>query len=94
MKLQPLNDYILLRPVEVKEETVGGIYVPESARDEVPEGIVEALPPDPPEEIAIGDRVIFKKYAGEEITIDGEEFRLVPSGDLLCKYVEADSIPE
>lgn len=94
MNLQPLNDFVLLKPVAPVEVSAGGIILPESAKESPDEGVVEAIPADSEEDIAIGDRVIYKKYAGNEISFDGNKFKLVPTGDILAKYVESDAIPE
>ncbi len=92
MHVQPLNAQVLLRPVEPVERTAGGIYLPETAREEPAEGVVEALPPGGLDEVAVGDRVLYKRHAGEEITLDGRKMRLVPVDDLQLKIVEADAI--
>ena len=94
MNVQPLNEHVLLKPVEAAAKTAGGLYLPETAKEAPDEGTIEALPAEGADELAIGDRVIFKKYAGEKLTIDGSEFKLIQTGDLLAKYVEADAIPE
>ncbi len=94
MNIQPLGDYILLRQVEAVTMTKGGLYLPDTAKEKPEEGIVVAMSADAPDEIAIGDKVIYKKYAGQDLTVDGESLRLIPVGDLLAKYVEADAIPE
>jgi len=93
MNLQPLGDYVLLRQVEAEEKTSSGLILPDTAKKHPDEGTVLAKAADATDEVAIGDRVVYKKYAGEEIEHDGEQLRLVPSGDLLGKYVEADAIP-
>ncbi len=94
MDIQPLNDMVLLRQVEPEEVTKGGIILPESAKERPAEGVVEAIAADATDEVAIGDRVLYKKFSGEEIEVDGTKYRLVPAGDLLAKFVEADAIPE
>lgn len=93
MNLQPLNGHVLLRTLDAAEKTAGGIYLPETAREQPAEGVVEAMPPGGSEEVAVGDRVIYKRMAGEEIALDGVKRRIVPIGDLLAKYVEADALP-
>ena len=92
MTLQPLNDHVLLRPVEPEEKTASGLYLPDTARERPSEGILLAVPAGGAEGIAIGDRVIFKAHSGEEVRLDHETLRLVPMGDLLAKYVEGDAI--
>ena len=94
MNLQPMNGYVLLRPVEAEEKTAGGLYVPATARKGSPEGIVEAVASDAGDEIAIGDRVLYKEYSGDEIEIDGQKYRLVQQSDLLAKFAETDAIPD
>jgi chaperonin GroES len=93
MNVQPLNGHVLLRPADTVERTAGGLYLPETARELPSEGIVEAVPPGGAAEVAVGDRVLYKKLAGEEISVDGRKHRLVPQGDLLAKFLEADPIP-
>jgi len=92
--LQPLNDNVLLKLNDSEERTSGGIYIPESARERPDEGEVVALPQGGVEGVAIGDRVIFKAHACEEVRLGGQRFRLVPSGDLLAKYVQGDAIAD
>ena len=94
MNIQPLGDYILLRQVEAVSRTKGGLYLPDTAKEKPEEGVIVAMSADAPDELAIGDKVIYKKYAGQDLTVEGESLRLIPSGDLLAKYVESDAIPE
>ena len=84
----------MLEPVKVEDVTKGGIVLPESARKLPAEGIVVAKAADACDEVALGDRVIYKEYSGSEIKLEGDTYRLVASGDLLAKYVEADEIPD
>lgn len=93
MRLQPLNGHVLLRPVAAEEKSAGGIFLPDAAREQPAEGTIEALPPGGSAEVAVGDRVLYKKFAGEEIAFAGDKLRLVAAGDLLAKYVTADAIP-
>lgn len=94
IKVQPLQDFVMLEAVEVEDVTKGGIVIPDSAKKNPAEGIIVAKAADASDEIALGDRVIYKEYSGTEIKLEGETYLLVPSGDLLAKYVEADEIPE
>ncbi len=93
MAFQPLNGNVLLKQVEAETVTAGGLYLPETAREAPAEGIVEALPANEADEITVGDRVFYRKSAGEEVTLGGRVYRLVPQGEILAKYVEADEIP-
>ena len=94
MNLQPVNGYVLIEPVEAEQQTRGGIYVPDSAQQRPAEGYVRAMSADAGDEVAIGDRVVYKKFSGEDLTLDGNKVMLIPYGDLLGKFVEADAIPE
>ncbi len=94
MTIQPLNSHVLLRPAERRETlTASGLVLPDSDREPSSEGVIEALPPDGSDEVMVGDRVLYRPMAGDEITVRGETRRLVPVGDLLAKFVEADAIP-
>jgi chaperonin GroES len=92
MTIQPMNEHVLLRPIDAEERTAGGLYLPDTAREKPSEGVILAVPAGGAEGLAIGDRVIYKAHAGEEIRADRQTFRLVPVGELLGKYVEADTI--
>lgn len=94
LPIQPLHDLVLLKPVEAEEITAGGIIVPESAKERPDEGIVVAKAADATDDVALGDRVIYKKFTGNDIKLAGETYKLIPSGDLLAKYVESDEIPD
>jgi chaperonin GroES len=91
-KIQPLSGNVLIERSEGEEKSPGGIIIPDSAKEKPSEGIVAALAADASEQIAVGDRVIYKKYGGTEITHDDKEYLIVPDSDVLAKYVEADEI--
>ena len=91
MKIKPLHDRVLVRRVEEMTKTSGGIIIPDTAKEKPLEGIVEAvgtgkIAPDG-KVIALtvkeGDRVLFGKYAGTEIKLDGESFLMIREEDLL-----------
>jgi len=94
MKILPINAHVLVKPLEAAKTTRGGIHLPDSAREKQTDGKVIAVAEDATEEVALGDRVIYKKFAGAEVRVDGEDYVLLPSDDLLVKYVAADEIPE
>jgi chaperonin GroES len=94
MKIKPINSQVLVKPLETAEKTAGGIYVPDSVREKPREGKVIAVAEDATEEVAVGDRVIYKQYGGTEVSMEGEKYILLPSDDLLVKYVAADAIPD
>jgi chaperonin GroES len=91
MKLKPLQDRILVKRVEEEEKTKGGIIIPDTAKEKPAEGKVVAvgngkLSDDGnriPLEIKEGDRVLFGKYAGTDVKIEGEEFLIMREDDVL-----------
>jgi len=92
-KIQPINNNLLIKLDEVKEDkTSGGIIIPDTAKEKPSEGEVLALPPDSDISVSVGDRVIYKSFSGTEIAFEGEKYLLVPSDDILAKFVEVDAI--
>lgn len=91
--IRPLADLVLLTPVEAVSKSAGGLFLPDTAKETPDEGIVKAKGPDATNDIAIGDRVIYKRFAGDEVKVGPDTFKLVTSGDLLAVYVESDEIP-
>ncbi len=91
MKIRPLQDRVIVRRVEEKEErSAGGIIIPDTAKEKPQEGKVVAVGPgrrDDGKLIAVdvkaGDRVLFGKYSGSEIKIDGEEHLILREEDIL-----------
>ena len=94
MKIKPLRDGVLIKRVEDEQKTQGGIIIPDTAKEKPAEGIIVAVgsgtPGDDdskkiPMEVKEGDRVLFSKYAGTEIKIDGEEHLLMKEEDIIAK---------
>jgi chaperonin GroES len=93
IKLQPLADLILVRPSKREEISRGGIVLPDSAKEKPQEGDVLAVGSGRiseagtkiPMGIAVGDVVVYSKYGGTEITVDGEEMVLLHETDILAK---------
>ena len=94
MKARPINGHVLVKPLKANERTAGGVYLPDTARERLHEGEVVAVAEDATEEVAVGDRVIYKEFGGTEIKLDREDYILLSSEDLLAKYFAADEIPE
>lgn len=93
MKIQPLADRLVLKVAEVAEEkTKSGLYVPDTAKEKPQEAEVLAVGPGAlndkgeriPMEVKVGDKVIFSKYAGMEIKVDGEEYLVLSERDILA----------
>ena len=91
MKIRPLSDRILVLRVEGEEKTRGGIVIPDTAREKPQEGKVIAVGPGKvnekgeriPPDVKKNDRVLFGKYAGNEIKIDGVEYSIMREDDIL-----------
>ncbi|MDX9834421.1 MAG: co-chaperone GroES [Desulfobulbus sp.] len=91
MKIRPLNDRILVKRLEGEEKTAGGIIIPDSAKEKPAEGEVVAIGPGKLNEagervamdVAVGDRVLFSKYGGTEVKLDGEDFLIMREDDIL-----------
>ena len=92
MALVPLGDRIVLRQLEAEETTKSGIVLPGNSKEKPQEAEVVAVGPggmvDGKEvviEVAVGDKVIYSKYAGTEVKLDGDEFIIVRQSDILAK---------
>jgi chaperonin GroES len=90
--IQPLEDRILVRPQEGEETTASGIVIPDTAKEKPQEGTVLAVGPGKrsdtgdliPMDVKNGDRVIYSKYGGTEIKLDGEELLILSARDVLA----------
>ena len=93
--LRPLDDRVIVEPVEAEETTAGGIVLPDSAQEKPQRGKVIAVGPgkllDSGQRgdlsVSVGDEVIFGKYGGTEIEIDGGEVKILRESDILAKVV-------
>ena len=94
MNLQPLEDRIVVRPAEAEETTISGLVIPDTAKEKPQQGEVLAVGPGRraehtgeliPVDLASGDTVVYSKYGGTEITIDGEDVLILSSRDVLAK---------
>ena len=91
MKLRPLQDRVLIRRIAQEEKTTGGIIIPDTAQEKPMEGEVVAAGPGAraedgsihPLDVKAGDRVLFGKWSGTEIKIDGEDLMIMKESDLL-----------
>ena len=94
MNLQPLEDRIVVRVSEAEETTISGLVIPDSAKEKPQQGEVLAVGPGRfgddnervPMEVAVGDTVVFSKYGGTEISVDGEDLLILSSRDVLAKF--------
>lgn len=92
MNVKPLEDRIILKPMEAEEKTAGGIIIPDNAKEKPQKGEVIAVGPgkitDKGHKIEVslkkGDKVLYGKYSGTEVTIDGEDYLIVRESDILA----------
>lgn len=95
-KLVPLTDHVVLKTVESEEITMSGIVIPDSAKEKPQHGIVVAVGPGKMNEAGVletidlheGDRILYQKYTGQEITVDKQDYILVRFHEVMAKLEE------
>ena len=93
VKLQPMADRVVVKPIEKEEKTKSGIYLPDTAKEKPQEGKVVAVGPGKLSEegkriamdVKVGDVVVYAKYGGTEIKVDDEEYMILRESDILAK---------
>jgi chaperonin GroES len=91
MAIRPLHDRVLVRRLEEDEKTAGGIIIPDTAKEKPTEGEIMAVGPGArndkgeitPLDVEVGDRVLFGKWSGTEVKIDGEELLIIKESDIM-----------
>ena len=91
MKFRPLHDRVVVRRIEAEEKTAGGIIIPDTAKEKPQEGEIVAVGPGArdeagklvPLDVKAGDRVLFGKWSGTEVKIDGEDLIIMKESDIL-----------
>ena len=91
--IEPLEDRVVIRPLDAEQVTSSGLVIPDTAKEKPQEGEVLAVGPGRlddngkriPVDVSEGDRVLYSKYSGTEVKIDGEELLVVPSRDILAR---------
>ena len=91
MKFRPLHDRVVVRRVEAEERTAGGIIIPDTAKEKPQEGEIIAVGPGArgedgkiqPLDVKAGDRVLFGKWSGTEVRIDGEDLLIMKESDIM-----------
>jgi chaperonin GroES len=86
MKIKPLDDRVLLEPMPAEEKTSSGIIIPDTAKEKPKVGVVIAVGTDEDlnEKIKTGNKVLFAKYGGDEIEMNGKELRILQRSDILA----------
>jgi chaperonin GroES len=90
-KFRPLHDRVVVRRIDAEEKTKGGIIIPDTAKEKPSQGQVEAVGPGSrdesgklvPIDVKVGDRVLFGKWSGTEVVIDGEELLIMKESDIM-----------
>ena len=94
MKLQPLEDRIVVRALDQEATTASGLVIPDTAKEKPQQGEVLAVGPGRraehsgeiiPLDVKVGDKVVYSKYGGTEITLDGEDYLILNARDVLAK---------
>jgi chaperonin GroES len=93
MRLRPLGDRVVIKPVEREERTKSGIVLPDTAKEKPQEGLIEAVGNGrfiettgkrEPLDVKVGDRVVYAKYAGSEVKLDETEYLILSEKDILA----------
>lgn len=100
MTIRPLNDRVVVRRIEAETKTAGGILIPDSATEKPSQGEVIAVGPGTtldngqvrPVPVKVGDRILFGKYSGSEIKLDGEELLVVKESEILAVIEQATQL--
>ena len=90
MNLKPLGDRLIVSPIEQEEMTASGIVLPETAKEKPQQGLIEAVGTEEEmlTDLAVGDKVLFAKYTGNQIGVDGVEYIIMEEGDVLARLKE------
>ena len=91
-KIQPLADRVVVRPLEETEQMRGGLYIPDTAKEKPQEGEIVAVGPGKLSDegnrismdVAVGNKVLYGKYSGTEVTVDGEQYLILRESDILA----------
>ena len=85
MKIKPIGDRVLVKMEDVEEKTKGGIFIPQTAQEKTQTGVVEAIGDDK-DVITVkkGDKIMYDKYAGTSVTVDGKEYLLMKMQDIMA----------
>nr|WP_317196915.1 co-chaperone GroES [Candidatus Sulfidibacterium hydrothermale] len=87
MNIKPLGDRVVVEPAPAEEKTESGIIIPDTAKEKPQQGTVVAVPDNDKDnniKVKAGDRVLYGKYAGTEITLDGKDYLILNQSDILA----------
>ncbi len=91
VKVAPLADRVVIKPMEEAEQMRGGLYIPDTAKEKPQQGAIVAVGPGRfekdkrvPMEVKVGDKVLYGKYSGTEVTVDGEQVLIIRENEILA----------
>ncbi|MGH7721129.1 MAG: co-chaperone GroES [Gemmatimonadaceae bacterium] len=91
VKVSPLADRVVVKPLEESEQMRGGLYIPDTAKEKPQQGEIVAVGPGRyekdkrvPMDVKVGDRVLYGKYSGTEVTLDGDQYLILKESDVLA----------
>ena len=87
VSIKPLADRVLIKPAPAEDKTASGIIIPDTAKEKPQRGEVVAVGPgkkDEPTTVSVGDKVLYGKYSGTEITLDGDDYLIMRESDILA----------
>jgi chaperonin GroES len=91
VKVTPLADRVVVKPLEETEQMRGGLYIPDTAKEKPQQGEIVAVGPGRyekdkrvPMDVKVGDKVLYGKYSGTEVTLDGEQYLILKESDVLA----------
>jgi chaperonin GroES len=99
MKFRPLHDRVVVKRIDAEEKTAGGIIIPDTVKEKPQQGEVTAVGPGGrdesgkliPIDVQVGDRVLFGKWSGTEVKIDGVEYLIMKESDIMGVLVDAET---
>ena len=91
VKVAPLSDRVVVKPLEESEQMRGGLYIPDTAKEKPQQGEIVAVGPGRfdegkrvPMDVKVGDKVLYGKYSGTEVTLDGDQYLILRESDVLA----------
>lgn len=88
IKIQPMGARVLIQPLEQESKTSSGLLLPETAKEKPQTGVVVAVGDDEEIKLKVNDKVLFAKYTGTEVKLDGQEYLLMECSDVLARLID------
>jgi len=87
LNLQPMGTRVLIQPLDQESKTASGLLLPETAKEKPQTGLIVAIGDDEDVKLKVNDKVLFAKYSGTEFKLDGSDYLLLESSDVLAKFL-------